>query len=144
MIKLRVNSSKKTGIGLIREFDDNFYDKIRVYDSDRVKDIPSAAVFCLQLRAVPGLHIDHIYFEDLQLREDEHVMPIEETGDIFDDLLSSYIYASDIDLIKFVGEYHEKRIEIGIRKTEWEVWLRIWHLTDNELNTLEDALGLSE
>ena len=67
---------------------------------------------------------------------------IEEAGNIPDDLLISYIRSADIDIIKFAGEYNGKRIEIGIRKNEWEVWLRIWHLTGNELAILEDDLGL--
>ena len=54
-----------------------------------------------------------------------------------------YIRSSEIDIVKFTGEYNGKRIEIGIRKYEWEVWLRIWHLTGNELNVIEDELGLT-
>ena len=129
--------------GLIREFDDNYYDKIRVYKSRHVTDTDSAADYALMIRSDPRLHIRQIFFEDLQLREEEHALPIEEDGNISDDLLLSYILSSDIDIVKFVGEYNEKRIEIGIRKNEWEVWLRIWHLTGNDLNILEDDLGLN-
>ena len=128
--------------GLIREFDDNYYDKIRVYKTQYVTDTESAADYAILIRSIPNLHIEHIFFEDLQLREEEHVLPVEEEGNISDDLLLSYILSSDIDIVKFVGEYNEKRIEIGIRKYAWEVWLRIWHLTDTELNILEDELGL--
>ena len=94
------------------------------------------------IRNDPKLHISQIFFEDLQLREEELALPVEEDGDITDDLLLAYIRSSDIDIVKFVGKYNEKRIEIGIRKNEWEVWLRIWHLTGTELNILEDELGL--
>ncbi|MBQ6342250.1 MAG: hypothetical protein IJI41_03900 [Anaerolineaceae bacterium] len=132
----------KQDTGLIREFDDNYYDKIRVYKSRYVTDLESAADYALMIRSDPRLHIKQIFFEDLQLREEEHALPIEEDGNISDDLLLSYILSSDIDIVKFVGEYNEKRIEIGIHKNEWEVWLRIWHLTDTELNILEDELGL--
>ena len=128
--------------GLIREFDDNYYDKIRVYKTQYVTDTESAADYAILIRSIPNLHIEHIFFEDLQLREEEHALPIEEDGDISEDLLLSYILSPDIDVVKFVGEYNEKRIEIGIRKNEWEVWLRIWHLTGTELNILEDELGL--
>ena len=38
MIKLRVNSSKKTGIGLIREFDDNFYRELKEAATKRFHD----------------------------------------------------------------------------------------------------------
>ena len=133
---------KNKETGLIREFDDNYYDKIRVYRSRYVTDIDSAADYALLIRSDPRLHIEQIFFEDLQLREEEHALPIEEDGKISDDLLLSYIRSSNIDIVKFVGEYNGKRIEIGIRKYEWEVWLRIWHLTGNELNILEDELGL--
>ena len=95
------------------------------------------------IRSDPRLHIRQILFEDLQLREEEHALPVEEDGDISDDLLLSYIRSPDIDIINFVGEYDEKRIELGLRKNEWEVLLRIWHLTGNELNILEDDLGLN-
>ncbi len=143
MKKLKDLLSGRQETGLIREFDDNYYDKIRVYKSRYVTDIESAADYALLIRSDPRLHIRQILFEDLQLREEEHALPVEEDGDISDDLLLSYIRSSDIDIIKFVGEYDEKRIEIGIRKNEWEVWLRIWHLTGNELNILEDDLGLN-
>ena len=133
---------KKQETGLIREFDDNYYDKIRVYRSRYVTDIDSAADYALLIRSHPGLKIDKIFFEDLQLREEEHALPIEEDGHIPDDMLISYIRSSGIDIVKLVGEYNGKRIEIGIRKYEWEVWLRIWHLTGNELDILEDELGL--
>ena len=134
--------SAKKDTGLIREFDDNYYDKIRVYRSRYVTDIQSTADYALLTRSDPMFHFERIYFEDLHLREEEHALPIEEDADISDDLLLSYVRSSDIDIVKFVGEYNEKRIEIGIRKNEWEVWLRIWHLTDTELNILEDELGL--
>ena len=134
--------SKNKETGLIREFDDNYYDKIRVYRSRYVTDIDSAADYALLIRSHPGLHIEKIFFEDLQLREEEHALPVEEDGNIPDDMLISYIRSSGIDIVKLVGEYNGKRIEIGIRKYEWEVWLRIWHLTGNELNILEDELGL--
>ncbi len=142
MKKLKDILSGKQETGLIREFDDNYYDKIRVYKSLYVTDIESAADYALLIRSDPRLHIEKIFFEDLQLREEEHALPIEEDGNIPDDLLLSYIRAADIDIIKFVGEYNGKRIEIGIRKNLWEVWLRIWHLTNNELNIIEDDLGL--
>ena len=142
-MKIRTFFSKTRSTELIREFEDNYYDKIRVYRTQHVTDIPSAAGFALRLRSVPGLHIDRTFFEDLQLRDEEHALPVEEAGDISDELILSYLQASDIDLCKFIGEYHGKRIEIGIRKTEWEVWLRIWHLTEDELKTLEAELGLS-
>ena len=142
MKKLKELFSGKQETGLIREFDDNYYDKIRVYKSLYVTDIESAADYALLIRSDPRLHIEKIFFEDLQLREEEHALPIEEDGNIPDDLLLSYIRAADIDIIKFVGEYNGKRIEIGIRKNLWEVWLRIWHLTNNELNIIEDDLGL--
>ena len=135
--------SKNKDTGLIREFDDNYYDKIRVYRSRYVTDIDSAADYALLIRSHPGLNIEKIFFEDLQLREDEHALPVEEDGNIPDDMLISYIRSTDIDIVKFVGEYNGKRIEIGIRKYEWEVWLRIWHLTGNELNVIEDELGLT-
>lgn len=134
--------SGKQETGLIREFDDNYYDKIRVYKSRYVTDLQSAADYALLIRSDPRLHIDRIFLEDLQLREEEHALPIEEAGNIPDDMLISYIRSADIDIIKFAGEYNGKRIEIGIRKNEWEVWLRIWHLTGNELAILEDDLGL--
>ena len=134
---------KKTGNpGLLREYDDNYYDKIRVYRSRIVKDIPSAAAFALQLRGIPGLRIERILFEDLRLREEEGALPVEEPAGISKDLLKSYIAAPETDLIKFSGTYLEKRIEIGIDKRNWEVWLRIWHLTDKELESIEDQLGL--
>ena len=141
-MKLKITLSRQHVSGLLREYDDNYYDKIRVYRSRYVTDIESASDYALLIRSHPGLQIEKIFFEDLQLREEEHALPIEEDGDISDDLLLSYIRSSDIDIIKFVGNYNGKRIEIGIRKYEWEVWLRIWHLTDNELNMLEDELGL--
>ncbi len=134
--------SAKMNTGLIREFEDNYYDKIRVYKSRYVTDIDSAADYALLIRSHPGLNIDKIFFEDHQLREEEYALPVEEDGNIHDDLLLSYIRSSGIDIIKFTGEYNRKRIEIGIRKYEWEVWLRIWHLTRNELNLIEDELGL--
>lgn len=134
--------SGKQDTGLIREFDDNYYDKIRVYKTRYVADLQSAADYALLIRSDPRIHIEQIFFEDLQLREEEHALPIEEAGNISDDLLISYIRSADIDIIKFAGEYNGKRIEIGIRKNEWEVWLRIWHLTGNELAILEDDLGL--
>ena len=134
--------SGKQETGLIREFDDNYYDKIRVYKSLYVTDIESAADYALLIRSDPRLQIEKIFFEDLQLREDEHALPVEEDGNIPDDMLISYIRSFDIDIVKFVGEYDGKRIEIGIRKYEWEVWLRIWHLTGSELNMIEDELGL--
>ncbi len=143
MKKLKDLFLKKQETGLIREFDDNYYDKIRVYKSRYVTDIDSAADYALLIRSHPGLNIDKIFFEDLQLREEEHALPVEEDGNIPDDMLISYIRSTDIDIVKFVGEYNGKRIEIGIRKDEWEVWLRIWHLTGNELNMIEDELGLS-
>ncbi len=135
-------SAKKEN-GLIREFDDNYYDKIRVYKSRYATDLRSAEDYALLIRSDPVLNIDKIFFEDLQLREEEHALPVEENGNIPDDLLLSYIRSSNIDIVKFVGKYNGKRIEIGIRKYEWEVWLRIWHLTGNELNMIEDELGLS-
>ena len=134
---------KNKETGLIREFDDNYYDKIRVYRSRYVTDIGSAADYALLIRSHPGLKIDKIFFEDLQLREEEHALPVEEDGNIPDDMLISYIRSSGIDIVKLVGEYNGKGIEIGIRKYEWEVWLRIWHLTGNELNVIEDELGLT-
>ena len=143
MKNLRDLFSLKQDTGLIREFDDNYYDKIRVYKSRHVTDTDSAADYALMIRSDPRLHIRQIFFEDLQLREEEHAMPIEEDGNISDDLLLSYVRSSDIDIVKFTGEYNGKRIEIGIRKNEWEVWLRIWHLTGTELNILEDELGLN-
>ena len=106
-------------------------------------DIQSAADYALLIRSDPMFHFERILFEDLHLREEEHALPIEEDADISDDLLLSYIHSSDIDIVKFVGKYNGKRIEIGIRKYEWEVWLRIWHLTGSELNMIEDELGLS-
>ena len=135
--------SKKQETGLIREFDDNYYDKIRVYKSRYVTDIRSAADYALLIRSDPMLHFERIFFEDLQLREEERAMPLEEDGNIPDDLLLSHIRSPDIDIVKFVSEYNGKRIEIGIRKYEWKVWLRIWHLTDSELNMIEDELRLS-
>ena len=143
MKNLKEFFSRKHDTGLIREFDDNYYDKIRVYKTRYVTDIQSAADYALLIHSDPRLHIDSIFFEDLQLREEEHALPIEEDGNIPGDLLISYIRSADIDIVKFAGEYDGKRIEIGIRKNEWEVWLRIWHLTDNELNLLEDDLGLT-
>ncbi len=141
--KLKFPISKNQNTYLIREYDDNYYDKIRVFKSRSVTDIPSASAFSLHIRSIPGLHIDRIFFEDLRLRDEENALPVEEDGDIPDDLLLSYIRSSNTDIIKFVGEYHEKRIEIGISMNDWKIWLRIWHLTDDELNTLEDDLGLS-
>ena len=141
-MKLKISLPGQHVSGLLREYDDNYYDKIRVYRSRYVTDIDSASDYALLIRSHPGLHIEKIFFEDLQLREEEHALPIEEDGDISDDLLPSYIRSSDIDIVKFVGNYNGKRIEIGIRKYEWEVWLRIWHLTDNELNMIEGELGL--
>ena len=141
-MKLKITLSGQHVSGLLREYDDNYYDKIRVYRSRYVKDIESASDYALLIRSHPGLHIEKIFFEDLELREEEHALPIEEDGDISDDLLLSYIRSADIDIIKFAGDYNGKRIEIGIRKYEWEVWLRIWHLTGNELNMIEDELGL--
>lgn len=143
MGNLRNLFQKGRKTGLIHEFDDNYYDKIRVYKTRYVTDIQSASDYALLIRSDPRLHIRQIFFEDLQLREEEHALPIEENGDISDDLLLSYIRSSDIDIVKFVGEYNGKRIEIGIRKNEWEVWLRIWHLSNSELSALEDELGLS-
>lgn len=143
MKKMKDLFSKKQETGLIREFDDNYYDKIRVYKSRYVTDIRSAADYALLIRSDPMLHFERIFFEDLQLREEERAMPLEEDGNIPDDLLLSHIRSSEIDIVKFVGEYNGKRIEIGIRKYEWEVWLRIWHLTDSELNMIEDELRLS-
>ena len=64
-------------------------------------------------------------------------------GEIPDDLFISCIRSSDIDIVKFAGEFNGKRIEIGLRKYEWEVWLRVWRLADNELKILEDDFGLS-
>ena len=142
MKKLKDILSGKQETGLIREFDDNYYDKIRVYKSLYVTDIESAADYALLIRSDPRLQIEKIFFEDLQLREDEHALPVEEDGNIPDDMLISYIRSFDIDIVKFVGEYNGKRIEIGIRKYEWEVWLRIRHLTGSELNMIEDELGL--
>ena len=142
MKKLKDLLSGRQETGLIREFDDNYYDKIRVYKSLYVTDIESAADYALLIRSDPRLQIEKIFFEDLQLREDEHALPVEEDGNIPDDMLISYIRSFDIDIVKFVGEYNGKRIEIGIRKYEWEVWLRIWHLTGSELNMIEDELGL--
>ena len=98
-----------------------------------VKDIDSAANYALLIRSHPGLNIDKIFFEDLHLREEENARPKEEGGDISDDLLLSYIRSSDIDIVKFMGKYNGKCIEIGIRKHEWEVWLRIWHLTGRSI-----------
>ena len=141
-MKIRIPLFQNHAAGLIREFDDNYYDKIRVYKSRYVTDIRSASDYALLIRSHPNLRIEHIIFEDLQLREEEHALPVEEDGDISDNLLLSYIQSSNIDIIKFTGEYIGKRIEIGIRKNEWEVWLRIWHLTGAELNILEDELGL--
>ena len=141
-MKLKAIFKRKPETGLIREFDDNYYDKIRVYKSQRVKDLPSASDYCVNLRGIPGLRIEKIFFEDLQLREEEHALPVEEAGSISDDLLLSYIRSSNIDIIKFTGEYQRKRIEVGISKQNREVWLRIWQLTDDELVKLEEALGL--
>ena len=143
MKKMKDLFSKKQETGLIREFDDNYYDKIRVYKSRYVTDIRSAADYALLIRSDPMLHFERIFFEDLQLREEERAMPLEEDGNIPDDLLLSHIRSPDIDIVKFVSEYNGKRIEIGIRKYEWKVWLRIWHLTDSELNMIEDELRLS-
>ena len=78
---------KKQETGLIREFDDNYYDKIRVYKSRYVTDIDSAADYALLIRSHPGLNIDKIFFEDLHLRDEENASPKEEGGDISDDLL---------------------------------------------------------
>ena len=142
-MKIRIPFFQNHAAGLIREFDDNYYDKIRVYKSRYVTDIWSVSDYALLIRSDPNLRIEHIFFEDLQLREEEHALPVEEDGDISDDLLLSYILSSDIDIIKFTGEYKGKRIEVGIRKNEWEVWLRIWHLTGSELNELEDEFGLN-
>ena len=141
-MKLKITLPGQHASGLLREYDDNYYDKIRVYRSRYVTDVESASDYALLIRSHPGLHIEKIFFEDLELREEEHALPIEEDGDISDDLLLSYIRSSDIDIVKFVGNYNGKRIEIGIRKYEWEVWLRIWHLTGNEMNMIEDELGL--
>ena len=141
-MKLKITLPGQHASGLLREYDDNYYDKIRVYRSRYVTDVESASDYALLIRSHPGLHIEKIFFEDLELREEEHALPIEEDGDISDDLLLSYIRSADIDIIKFAGDYNGKRIEIGIRKYEWEVWLRIWHLTGNELNMIEDELGL--
>ena len=58
--------------GLIREFDDNYYDKIRVYKSRHVTDTDSAADYALMIRSDPRLHIRQIFFEDLQLRDALH------------------------------------------------------------------------
>ena len=143
MKKLKDLFSAKQDTGLIREYEDNYYDRIRVYRSRYVTDIQSAADYALLIRSHPGLHIEKIFFEDLHLREEEHALPVEEDGNIPDDLLLSYIQSSGIGIIKYTGNYNGKRIEIGIRKCEWEVWLRIWHLTEIELKTLEDGLGLS-
>ena len=141
-MKLKITLPRQKVSSLLREYDDNYYDKIRVYRSRYLTDIESASDYALLIRSEPCLHIDRIFFEDLELREEEHALPIEENGNISDELLLSYIRSSDIDIVKFVGEYKGKRIEIGIRRNEWEVWLRIWHLTDNELTELEDKLGL--
>ncbi len=141
-MKLKITLPRQQVFGLLREYDDNYYDKIRVYRSRYVTDIESASDYTRLIRSEPGLHIDRIFFEDFELREEEYALPFEEDGNICDELLLSYIRSSDIDIVKFVGEYNGKRIEIGIRKNEWEVWLRIWHLTDNELTELEDKLGL--
>ena len=143
MKKLKDLFSAKQDTGLIREYEDNYYDRIRVYRSRYVTDIQSAADYALLIRSHPGLHIEKIFFEDLHLREEEHALPVEEDGNIPDDLLLSYVLSSGIDIIKLTGEYNGKRIEIGIRKYEGEVWLRIWHLTEIELKSLEDELGLT-
>ena len=142
-MKLRIPLPRQQVSGLIREFDDNYYDKIRVYKTRYVTDILSASDYALRIRSSHDLHIERIFFEDLELREEEHALPVEEDGGISDKLLLSYVRSADIDLIKFMGDYNGKRIEIGIRKNEWEVWLRIWHLADNELNKIEEELGLS-
>ncbi len=142
-MKLKISLPGHHISGLLRESADNYYDKIRVYRSRYVTDIQSASDYALRLRSQPGLHIDRIFFEDLELREEEHALPVEEDGGISDELLLRYIQSSDIDIIKFVGEYNGKRIEIGIRKDEWEVWLRIRHLTGDELNLIENNLGLT-
>ena len=89
MKKLKDLLSGRQETGLIREFDDNYYDKIRVYKSRYVTDIESAADYALLIRSDPRLHIRQILFEDLQLREEEHALPVEEDGDISDDLLLS-------------------------------------------------------
>ncbi len=141
-MKLKISLPRHHISGLLREYDDNYFDKIRVYRSRYVTDIQSASGYALRLRSEPGLHIDRIFFEDLELRQEEHALPVEEDSGISDELLLTYIRSSNIDIIKFVGEYNGKRIEIGIRKNEWEVWLRIWHLTGDELNLIEDKLGL--
>ena len=143
MKKLKDLFSAKQDTGLIREYEDNYYDRIRVYRSRYVTDIQSAADYALLIRSHPGLHIEKIFFEDLHLREEEHALPVEEDGNIPDDLLLSYIRSSGIGIIKYTGNYNGKRIEIGIRKCEWEVWIRIWHLTEIELKSLEDELGLT-
>ena len=91
--------SAKKDTGLIREFDDNYYDKIRVYRSRYVTDIQSTADYALLTRSDPMFHFERIYFEDLHLREEEHALPIEEDADISDDLLLSYIRSSDIDIV---------------------------------------------
>ena len=141
-MKLKFSLPRYHISGLLREYNDNYYDKIRVYRSRFVTDIQSASDYALQLRNEPGFHIGRIFCEDLELREEEHALPVEEDGGISDELLLTYIRSSDIDIIKFVGKYKGKSIEIGIRKDEWEVWLRIRHLTGEELNLIEDKLGL--
>ncbi len=130
--------------GLVREYDDNYYDKIRVYRSRAVNDLSDSFLFAKNLRGIPGLKIERIFFENLQLRKEEGAMPIEESGDISESLLKSYLDAADIDIVKFVGKFQEKRLEIGIDKRNWEVWLRIWHLTVEELESIEDQLALGK
>ncbi len=127
---------------LLREYEDNYYDRIRVYRSRKVTDVESAVSFAAALCEIPDLKIDHILFENLQLREEESALPEEESGDISDALLASYIRASATDRIMFVGSYHEKPVEIGIDKREPEVWLRILHLTEEELTELEKVSGI--
>ena len=132
-MKLKITLPGQHASGLLREYDDNYYDKIRVYRSRYLTDVESASDYALLIRSHPGLNIDKIFFEDLHLREEENARPKEEGGDISDDLLLSYIRSSDIDIVKFMGKYNGKCIEIGIRKHEWEVWLRIWHLTGRSI-----------
>ncbi len=81
-MKLKYSLHRNHISGLLREYNDNYYDKIRVYRSRFVTDIQSASDYALQLRNEPGFHIDRIFFEDLELREEEHALPVEEDGGI--------------------------------------------------------------
>lgn len=139
-IRVILNSRHKAE--LLREYSDNYYDKIRVYRSRYLSNRIGLSAYAERIRSIEDFRIDRILFQDLQLRDEENALPEEEPGNISVSLLRSYIRSKNIDLIQFIGEYQGKRLEVGIDKRGLEVWLRIWHLTEEELGALEDTLGL--